>query len=83
MGACREGFDLTRWIGWKSAWRGIRQGRWRNVREYVFRDTFTKAICWLSGGHEFYWQPDPVNEPEELFCNWCHKRKPAPAAEEG
>ena len=76
MGTAREGFDLLSPYGRYHARKAIRHGRWRVLRQYVFRDTFSRFICWLSGGHEFYWQPDPVNEPEEVFCHWCHRRKP-------
>ncbi len=79
MGASREGFDLLHKYGRYHAWKGIRSGRWRSVRIYIFRDTCTRWLCWLSGGHEFHWQPDVVNAPEELFCNWCHKQKPIAA----
>ncbi len=77
MGASRESFDLFNRCCWHNLRYRLRYGHWTGVRRYIFRDTFTRVICWLSGGCEFYWQPDPVNEPGEVFCNWCHKRKPS------
>ena len=76
MGASRQGYNLFSWIQVKGAWYEIRHGRTYGLRRYILRDTLTPLICWLSGGHEFHWQPDPVNEPEEVFCNWCHRLKP-------
>lgn len=76
MGAAREAFSLFNKHQRRSLFRHIRTGRWKFVRIYVYRDTFTPILCWLSGGHEFYWKPDPVDEPEELFCSWCHCRQP-------
>ena len=73
MVTSRQGYDLFN----RHCWRLLRRPiYWPDFRRYVFRDTFTRFICWLSGGHEFTWQPDVVNEPEEIFCHWCHKRKP-------
>lgn len=76
MGMSREGFDLFNRYGRAHIWQRIRLGGWRHVRRYVFRDTFAKWICALSGGHEYTLQPDAVNEPAELSCGWCHARKP-------
>ena len=76
MGACRQGFDLFNRYGRKSAFEQIRRGDWKYVRQYIFRDTLTRFLCKLSGGCHFTWQPDPVEEPEALYCQWCKKRKP-------
>ena len=83
MGASREGFNLFSRYGQRHLWSAIRQRRLSQARLYVFRDTLTPLLCWLSGAHEFYWRPDPVNEPEEVFCNWCHTRKPIALEREG
>jgi len=75
MGSTRESFDLFHKYGFRNFWHAIRRRRFTLVRRYVFRDTFTYWICRLSGGHEFYWIPDPVTKPDEKACCWCHKRR--------
>jgi len=77
MGACRESFDLFNRHCWRNLIRyRLRRWNWRGVRQYIFRDTFTRFICMASGGCEFSRQPDPVNEPEGVYCHWCRKRNP-------
>ena len=75
MSSAREGFNIFHKYGRRHLWKAARSGRLRYARQYVFRDTFTPWICWLSGGHEFYWAPDPAYEPDDKACCWCHKRR--------
>jgi len=81
MGSTRESLDLFHKYGFRNFWHAIRRRRFTWVRRYVFRDTFTHWICRLSGGHEFYWAPDPAYEPDDKACCWCHNLLLVPQAQ--
>ena len=75
MGSTRESFNLFNKYGFQYFWRAMRQRRFKQLRQYVFRDTCTHWICWLSGGHEFYSAWDPEIEMDDMYCHWCHRWK--------
>jgi hypothetical protein len=68
MGACREGFDLLNKYGRSAFWRGLKRGRFNR---YMWRDTFGRVLCWLSGEHVI--RQEFENGEVETSCTCCCK----------
>lgn len=49
MSACREGYDLLNKNGRRAFLLSI--FKWRRFPRLMWRDTFGRVLCWLSGEH--------------------------------
>jgi hypothetical protein len=70
MGAGREGVDLLNKLGRRAFWRGLRRGRFNRM---MWRDTFGRVLCWLSGEHVIHQTFYDENKPPETYCLCCCK----------
>ena len=69
-GAAREGMDLLHRFGRRHFWRQLSRGRFNR---YVWRDTFGRVLCWLSGEHIAIKQSFEYNGECETHCQCCCK----------
>jgi hypothetical protein len=76
MSACREGVDLFNHNGRFVFFRDLRRGRFNRL---MWRDTFGRVLCWLSGEHVLNQHQDGPGEPLEtscyVCCKWLHQEK--------
>jgi hypothetical protein len=68
MGAAREGCDLLNKNGRYVFFRDLFKRR--RFNRLVWRDTFGRALCWLSGEHISIRQ-DLTDHPIETSCSCC------------
>jgi hypothetical protein len=67
MGACREGCDLLNKNGRRVFIRDL--FKWRRFNRDVWRDTFGRILCWLSGRHTIHQNFE--NNEVETSCTTC------------
>jgi hypothetical protein len=67
VSACREGFDLLSTQGRSNFWRYLKRGRFQRL---MWRDTFGRLLCWLSGDHVIH-QDWSTNNTPETSCRCC------------
>jgi hypothetical protein len=69
MGACREGCDLLNKYGRRVFVRDLFKRR--SFNRHVWRDTFGRVLCWLSGEHSI--KQDFEGDQVESSCTTCCK----------